>query len=317
MGFLFGGHMSVSLCCQYLISRQKRDGTTIYENIIDEKSLQLGQYKAGKYSEERIRDTYRHNVDEHIKIISTLVKDNIRSFRISSSLLPLFEFAGSIARNDQVLISKLSVLGELFRKYDIRVTTHPGQFTVLSSDRDEVVQNSIRELEYHAWMFDMMGLSQTPYNAINIHGGKANRSERLIDVIKTLPANVKNRLTLENDEKCYNVKQLIQIHEKCGVPVVLDSHHYNFNTDDFDYDDAYHVTISTWGEVKPLQHLSNTEPGMENGSFNERRSHSNFIHSINQHQLDALRSNTIDVDIEAKMKNLALLKFREEYGIVV
>jgi UV DNA damage endonuclease len=163
----------------------------------------------------------------------------------------------------------------------------------------------------------MMGLSQTPYNAINIHGGKADRSERLIDVIKTLPANVKNRLTLENDEKCYNVKQLLHIHEKCGVPIVLDSHHYNFGSNDLVYDDAYSATIRTWKQIKPLQHLSNTEPGMENGSFNEKRSHSNFIHYINQHQLDALRANTIDVDIEAKMKNIALLKFREEYGIFV
>jgi len=303
--------------CQFLFPRIKRDGTTIYENIIEEKSLQLGQYKAGKYSEERIRDTYRHNVEEHIKIFPNLLKDNIKSFRISSSLFPLFEFAGDIARNDQVLVGKLAVLGSLFRENGIRVTTHPGQFTVLSSDRDIVVQNSIRELEYHAWVFDMMGLSQTAYSAINIHGGKANRSERLIDVIKTLPANVKNRLTLENDEKCYNVKQLLQIHEKCGVPVVLDSHHYNFNSNDLTYDDAYLATIGTWGQIKPLQHLSNTEPGMENGSFNEKRSHSNFIHYVNQHQLDALRANAIDVDIEAKMKNIALLKFREDYGILV
>jgi len=301
--------MSLGICCQWLESRIKRDGTTIYENIIEEKSLQLGQYKAGKYSEERIRDTYRHNVDEHIKIIPTLAANNIHSFRISSSLFPLFEFAGGGARNDQILISKLGLLGELFRKHDIRVTTHPGQFTVLSSDRDTVVQNSIRELEYHAWVFDMMGLSQTPYNAINIHGGKSDRSERLIDVIKTLPANVKNRLTLENDEKCYNVKQLLQIHEKCGVPVVLDSHHYNFNSNDLIYDDAYIATLGTWGQIKPLQHLSNTEPGMENGSFNERRSHSSFIHYINQHQLDALRNDTIDVDLEAKMKNISLLRF--------
>jgi UV DNA damage endonuclease len=309
--------MATGLCCQWLKSREKRDGTTIYENIIEEKALQLGQYRAGKYSEERIRDTYRNNVEEHIKIFPSLLKDNIKSFRISSSLLPLFEFAGDIARNDEVLVRKLHLLGELFRKNDIRVTTHPGQFTVLSSDRDQVVMNSIKELEYHAWVFDCMGLSQTPYNAINIHGGKADRSSRLIEVIKTLPSNVKNRLTLENDEKCYNVKQLLQIYENTGVPVVLDSHHFSFGSNDLVYDDAFSATVGTWGQIKPLQHLSNTEPGMEGGSFNEKRSHSNFIHYINKHQLDALRNDTIDVDLEAKMKNIALLKFREDYGIFV
>jgi len=309
--------VATGLCCQYLISRNKRDGTTIYENIIDEKSLQLGQFKAGKYDATRIVNTYINNVEEHIKILPKLVEDNIRSFRISSSLFPLFEFNRELAISNEILLNRLTTLGKLFRENNIRVTTHPGQFTVLSSDRDEVVQNSIRELEYHAWIFDMMGFEQTPYYAINIHGGKADRSERLIDVIKTLPANVKNRLTLENDEKCYNVKQLLQIHEKCGVPIVLDSHHYNFNSNDLVYDDAHSATMLTWGQIKPLQHISNTEPGMENGSFNERRQHSNFLHYINSHQLDALRNDTIDVDIEAKMKNLALLKLRADYGIVV
>jgi UV DNA damage endonuclease len=308
--------MSLGICCQWLESRTKRDGTTIYENIIDEKSLQLGQYKAGKYDDKRIVNTYINNVEEHIKIVSKLNQNNIRSFRISSSLFPLFEFNRQLAVSSTILLNRLAILGKLFRESGIRVTTHPGQFTVLSSDRDEVVQNSIRELEYHAWVFDMMGFDETPYYAINIHGGKADRSERLIDVIKTLPANVKNRLTLENDEKCYNVKQLIQIHEKCGVPIVLDSHHYNFNSSDLVYDDAFSATKRTWGQIKPLQHISNTEPGMEGGSFNERRSHSNYIHSINSHQLHDLRNDEIDVDVEAKMKNLALLKLRQDYGIV-
>ena len=309
--------MSLGICCQWLESRTKRDGTTIYENIIEEKSLQLGQFKANKYDNARIVNTYINNVEEHIKILPRLVENNIRSFRISSSLFPLFEFNRQLAVTNETLISRLAVLGKLFKDNWIRVTTHPGQFTVLSSDRDEVVQNSIRELEYHAWIFDMMGFEQTPHYAINIHGGKANRSERLVDVVKGLTPSVKNRLTLENDEKCYNVKQLIEIHEKCGVPIVLDSHHYNFNSNDLSYDDAYRATLGTWGQIKPLQHLSNTEPGMEGGSFNERRSHSNLIHYINKHQLDALRANEIDVDIEAKMKNIALLRMRAEYGIVV
>lgn len=309
--------MAMGLCCQWLSEKIKRDGSTIYENIIEEKSLQLGAYKAGKYDEIRIRDTYRNNVQEHINLVPRLIENNIRSFRISSSLLPLFEFAGDIARNDKTLINSLSVLGKLFTENNIRVTTHPGQFTVLSSDKDSTVQNSIKELEYHAWMFDQMGLPETTYSAINIHGGKADRSERLIDVIKSLPLNVRNRLTLENDEKCYNVRELLHIHSQTGVPVVFDSHHYSFDSSDVDYDTAFSSTISTWGSIKPLQHLSNTERGLENGSFNERRSHSGFIHYINQHQLDALRNDQIDVDIEAKMKNIALLRMREEYGIIV
>jgi UV DNA damage endonuclease len=120
---------------------------------------------------------------------------------------------------------------------------------VLSSDSDSVVQNSIRELEYHAWVFDQMGFDQTPFYAINIHGGKSNRSERLVNVIQSLPSNVKNRLTLENDEKCYNVKSLLDISEHTGIPVVLDSHHYTFGVDDLEFADAFTATMATWGDT--------------------------------------------------------------------
>jgi UV DNA damage endonuclease len=310
-------YMSLAVCCQWLQGRVKRDGTTVYENIIDERTLQLGQYRSGKYDDQRIIDTYRHNVARHIELIPSLAENNIRSFRISSSIFPLFEFNRSLAITDQTLNNRLQVLGRLFKERGIRVTTHPGQFTVLSSDKDSVVQNSIRELEMHAWTFDAMGFEQTAYNAINIHGGKSDRSDKLIEVINSLPDNVRNRLTLENDEKCYNVKQLMAIHEKTGVPIVFDTHHFTFNDDDYDFDRAFDATSSSWGSVKPLQHLSNTEPGNEKAAFNLKRAHSNYIHYIPARQLQAARNNTLDIDVEAKYKNLAVIKMRSDFAIEV
>jgi UV DNA damage endonuclease len=307
--------MSLGICCQWLESRTKRDGTIVYENIINEKLLQLGAYKDGKYDRTRILDTYRGNVKEILRIIPRLIEHNIKSFRLSSSLFPLYEFCGDIARNDEQVKNDLATAGRLFKAAGIRVTCHPGQFTVISSDKDSVVQNSIKELEYHAWVFDMMGFDQTPYYAINIHGGKSDRSERIVDVFSTLPANVKNRLTLENDEKCYNVSQLLEISNKTGIPIVLDSHHYRFNDNDIDFDSAFSECCKTWGTVTPLQHISNTEAGKENGSFNERRSHSDYITSVPELQLLAVRENKIDLDVEAKMKNFALLKMRKEFEI--
>jgi UV DNA damage endonuclease len=309
--------MALAVCCQWLNEFTKRNGTKYVDNIIDEKSLQLGFFKAGKYSEQRIIDTYRNNVQTHIDFFPTLIKNNIKSFRISSSIFPLFEFAGHLAKGDTVLIDKLNSLGKLFIDNGIRVTTHPGQFTIINSDTDRIIQNSIRELQYHAWVFDMMGLDNSPFYAINIHGGKRGNQEKLIEVTNTLPDNVKKRLTFENDERCYNVKQLLQVHEKTGVPVVFDSHHYTFNVDDLALSDAFSQTIKTWGNTKPLQHISNTEAGMESGSFSERRAHSAYIRYVPELQLEAARNDTVDIDVEAKMKNLALLKMREDYGIPV
>ena len=308
--------MSLGLCCQWVEPRTKRDGTIVYENIINEKLLQLGAYKDGKYDRTRILDTYRGNVKEILRVIPLLVEHNIKSFRLTSSLFPLYEFCGDIARNDEQITTDLALAGRLFRESGIRVTCHPGQFCVISSDSDKVVENSINELAYHAWMFDLMGFPTNNYYSINIHGGKANRSERLIEVIKTLPENIKTRLTLENDEKCYNVKSLLDISEHTGIPVVFDSHHYTFGVDDLEFADAFTATMATWGSTKPLQHISNTEIGMENAAYNQKRAHSQMIRYINPLQLEAIRGNVVDVDVEAKLKNIALLKMREDFGII-
>ena len=309
--------MSLSVCCQWIEPRTKRDGTVVYENVIDEKLLQLGAYKNGKYSRERVLETYRGNVKEVLRTIPYLVQNNIKSFRLSSSLFPLYEFCGEIARSDSVIQQDLKTAGQLFLQHNIRVTCHPGQFCVISSDKQSVIDNSIKELEYHAYIFDSMGLPATPYYAINIHGGKGDRSEKIIEVYQTLPENIKNRLTLENDEKCYNVTDLLSIHRATKCPIVLDTHHWSFDCSDMGLDQAISETIKTWGNVKPLQHLSNTEPGLENSSYTQRRAHSQYIHYIPEQQLSLIKDNCVDVDIEAKAKNLAIFKMREDFNVEV
>ena len=307
--------MSLGLCCQFIEPVHKRTGNVVYKNIIEEKTLQLGAFKAGKYPLSRIRSTYHHNVDQHIKLIPKLIKLNIHSFRLSSSLFPLWDQNSQMIKDDDILVSKLGKLGKLFADNSIRVTTHPGQFTVISSDNPNVVKNSITELEYHAWVFDAMDLPLSSYAAINIHGGKANRSNAIVSVYKSLPDNIRLRLTLENDEKCYSVHQLLDVHDRCGVPVVFDSHHFTFNTSNMSFAQAFDDTRSTWGKIKPLQHISNTEPGFENAAFNHKRAHSQYIHRIPDMQLEAMQADTIDVDVEAKHKNLALLDMRSKFNI--
>lgn len=238
--------MSLTVCCQWLEPRTKRDGSIVYENSIEEKLLQLGAFRKGKYTEEQIRQTYLNNVNELLKLVPKLNAANIKSFRMSSNVLPLFEFCEEIAKNSVELLSKFKLLGDMFKKSDIRVSCHPGQFAVISSDSDSVIANAIKELNYHAWMFDQMGFDSTPYYAINIHGGKRGNIERAIGTINCLPETTRKRLTLENDESSYSVPELIKIHEKTGTPIVWDSHHHTFNTGDMDISTACIETMKTW-----------------------------------------------------------------------
>jgi UV DNA damage endonuclease len=309
--------MSLGLCCQFLESRTKRDGTIVHENAIDERSLQLGRYKSGAYTNEYIRDLFRHNADQIIKLVPKLAELNIKSFRLSSTFLTLFDLVSEIPKGDDVLKAKLRVAGDLFKKHGIRVTTHPGQYTVLSSDSDAIINKSIIDLAYHAWVFDQMGFDCTPYYAINIHGGKSDRANKLIETIKRLPQNIGGRLTLENDESAYSLLELLPVHKATGVPLVWDSHHFTFNDDNLKMEDAYTLSMETWSKtgIKPLQHISNTTPGLEKAKFMDKRKHSDFIHYVPECQLAGIKQNLIDIDVEAKMKNLALLKMRKDFDI--
>jgi len=300
--------MSLGVCCQWLESYTKRDGSVVYENSINERSLQLGRFQKSFYSKTYIRDVYINNINQIIKLVPKLVASNIKLFRLSSNLFSLFEYNKDMLYDDEQINYLLAKAGKAFIDAGIRVTTHPDQFVVLSSDNYKTVDNAIKELSHHAWVFDKMGFPVSRNAAINIHGGKSDRLEQLVSVVRSLPDNVRNRLTFENDESCYNIVDLLKVHSVTGVPIVWDSHHHTFNNGDLSLDDAFNLSVYTWNYsgCKPLQHLSNTTPGLENGNFTERRKHSDYIHYIPDCQREGLLVDVIDVDVEAKMKNLAV-----------
>ena len=310
-------NMTIGVCCHWLEEVTKPKGKKEIVNVFDEKTLQLGRFQQGKYTNELIKSTYLHNVTRLAKMMPKINDAGYKLFRISSAMFPLADQVDRQLWDNPEVISQLKVAGDYIKNNGMRVTTHPGQFCVLSSDSDSVVAKSFVELNIHGWMFDAMGLDQTPFYAINIHGGKANRSSRLIEQIKSLPNNVRNRLTLENDESSYNVIDLLSVYKETFVPIVFDSHHHTFNQGDLTMEDAYEVSAETWPKsIKPLQHLSNTEPSLINGSFQDKRKHSDMIHYVPGVQLTGLIDNTVDVEIEAKMKNISTEQMKKQFSII-
>jgi len=309
--------MSTGVCCHWLEEKTKpRSGKKELVNIFDERTLQLGRYRQGKYSSEAIKETYVHNVRRLSEMLPFMHRRGVKLFRISSAMFPLADQVDRILWDNPEVEKHLKVAGEYIRKHGIRVSTHPGQFCVLSSDSDAVVEKAFVELGIHGWMFDTMGLDHSPFYAINIHGGKANRSSRLIEQIKSLPDNTRKRLTLENDESSYSVIDLLSVYKETGIPIVFDSHHHTFKPDDLTMEDAFAASSETWPKgVKPLQHLSNTEPSLVNGNFMDRRKHSDMIHYIPDIQLAGLRDDTIDVEVEAKMKNVSVFEMMKKFSI--
>jgi UV DNA damage endonuclease len=234
---------------------------------------------------------------------------------MSSNLFPLFDLVSEEIKNDQTLLSTLASIGSFVMQNNMRVTFHPDQYCVLSSDSDSVIANSIKILEYHAWAMDTMSLPLSPFYAINVHGGKRGNTHKLISSIESLPANIRSRLTLENDESCYSAKKLFEVYQAVGTPIVFDSHHHTFNDGEMSAEDAFYMSCETWGKVKPITHLSNTEPGKEKDSFMNRRKHSDYVHYIPTWQLQANNADMIDIDFEFKMKNLAIFKAKKDFNI--
>jgi UV DNA damage endonuclease len=300
--------MTLGLCCHWVDERG--------ENIFRCPELKFSSWRTGKYSEQHVRDLYLRNIDTHIKNLPILVSAGLRHFRLTSTLFTLTDQVPRHWWDNDLIRTKLACLGKLIVDAGLRCTFHPGQFVVLSSDTDRVVEASVVELELHAWIFDAMGMPRTPFSCINVHGGKSNRSERLIEVVQSLSPAVRSRLTFENDESSYSVADLLRVHVKTGVPVVFDVHHHTFNDSGVSMSLAHSATLDTWPRgIRPVQHLANTEPGLENSSFSDRRKHSQYIHSIPEPQLTSLRENTIDVEIEAKQKNLALFKLSHDFSV--
>ena len=305
----------LGLCCQYLESKLKRNGQTEFINVVDETGLQYGQFLKNKYSSKQIEETWINNALGLFDIIKRVNQEGIKLFRVSSNLFPLYDSVTENLRSCQTVKDILKETGKYILQNQMRVTSHPDQFVVLSSNKEDVIATSVRLLDYHAWIFDQMELPVSTYYAINIHGGTKGNSKLLINSINNLRPSTKGRLTLENDERSYNVQELYQVYQETGVPICWDSHHHTFNDAGLSLDEGLALAKQTWSDVKPVTHLSNTDPSLVNGSFTERRKHSDFVHYIPDCQLNGNNNGEIDVEFEFKMKNLAIFKAVKDFNL--
>ena len=257
------------------------------------------------------------NCRDLIEIIKWNHQNGINFFRMTSGLFPWYsEYKLSDMPHANRIKPLLEGAGNLATKYGQRITTHPGPFNVLPSPTDSVVQNTINELTDHAEVFDLMGLSQTPYNKINIHcngvyGDKITAMDRFCKNFDRLPQSAQNRLTVENDDKAsmYSVTDLMYIHERIGIPIVFDYHHHKFCTGGLTEEEALKLAVSTWGDIKPVVHYSESKSLHEENDKIKPQAHSDYISEyINTYGLD------VDIMIEAKKKELTLAQYKNVHA---
>ena len=252
------------------------------------------------------------NCRDLVEIIKWNHQNGINFFRLSSGMFPwASEYNLTEMPHYNRIKNLLAGAGHLAKKYNQRITSHPGPFNVLVSPKENVVQNTITDLTTHGEVFDLMGLSRTPYNKLNIHcngvyGDKIAAMDRFCKNFERLPESVQTRLTVENDDKAsmYSVKDLMYIHERIGIPIVFDYHHHKFCTGDLSEEEALKLAASTWGDIKPVVHYSESKSLHESNDKLKPQAHSDYISSVpNTYGLD------VDIMVEAKAKELSILEY--------
>ena len=253
------------------------------------------------------------NVKDLQKILEWNVKNKISFFRVSSDVFPWASHYDlySLPQFEEIK-STLSYIAKYVKRHNIRLTFHPGPYNVLTSPKESVVKNTINDLKNHAEVCDMLDLSFSTFNKINIHcngvyGDKKSAMDRFCLNFETLPESVKTRLTVENDDKpsMYSVKDLIYIHEKTGIPIVFDFHHHKFCDGGLSEKDALDLAVSTWPKsIKPVVHYSESKSVHESNSLIKPQAHSDYIK-----HLPETYGHDLDIMIEAKAKELAIIPF--------
>ena len=253
------------------------------------------------------------NVADLERIIDWNEQNGIKMYRMSSEMFPWateYEFTELKDWNEiQKILQRCGAKATMYKQ---RLSFHPGPFNVLVSPKENVVLNTIKDLEVHGRIMDAMELSKTPYNKINIHcngvyGDKIAAMDRFCENFDKLSNSVKSRLTIENDDKAsmYSVKDLMYIHNKIKIPIVFDYHHHSFNTGDMSEESALKLAITTWPEnIIPAVHYSESKALHENNTKLKPQAHSDYINAIpNTYDMG------VDIMVEAKQKDLAILKF--------
>ncbi len=257
-----------------------------------------------------------HNTKNILPILKWNRANNIEVFRLTSCLLPWgSEYEIEDLPDFQKIKQNLEAAGNYAKENNIRLSFHPGPFNILTSPKPHVVNSSIIDLRMHGKLMDLMGMPRNRWAKINIHigatyGDKQSAIDRWCKNYDLLPDNVKCRITLENDDKAsmYSAKDLYQVYERLGVPIVFDYHHHKFCTGDQTEEEALKLAASTWGDVRPTCHYSESK-ALNEGLNVKPQAHSDYIfQEVKDYGLD------LDVVFEAKAKEQAILKYREIYG---
>jgi len=303
--------IQLGLCCMNTILQSRKPP------IMSSRSVILKTLETKGF--EPLREKIIQNLKDTLVMIDWNEQNGIKVFRLSSDLFPHKSNYRAQSYSYDFALDLLKEIGAKARSYNQRITFHPGQYNVIGTPREEVLENTIRDLTYHTEVLDLMEMNQD--SVIVIHGGgvyknKPETIDRWCKQFYRLPKNVQKRIVLENCEKNFSIIDCIEVSKRIGVPVVFDTHHYEcyklLHKDEKFEDPGYYMPfiLESWKkrDIKPKFHIS------EQGS-GKIGHHSDFIETIPDYLLEIPEKYNVNIDImiEAKMKEQAIFELYNKY----
>lgn len=261
----------------------------------------------GTLAQRQALDTlYEDNLFRLSRAFSFCLEHGIRLYRLTSHLFPFADEPLGRA----VLVTyedRLATLGRYATENGLRLVLHPDQFVVLNSDVDQVISNSIKILEMHGLVFDLLQQPRSAWATITLHGGKGDRAARLVAVVRELPDAIVSRLAFENDERAYSAYEILEVCREASVPMVFDAHHHvvHEGIDSYEHPSIAEVLAAareTWPDPAwQVVHISN---GRER--FRDPR-HNDFVYVM-----PSAFSRAPWIEVEAKRKEVAIDALRAQ-----
>jgi UV DNA damage endonuclease len=304
-------NIQLGLCCM------NTKLSTLKPPIMSSRSVTLKTLETKGF--QPLKEKIIQNLKDTLTLIEWNEKNGIKVFRLSSELFPHKSNKKAMDYTFDFAIELLKEIGALAKKYNQRLTFHPGQYNVIGTNNPEMLQNTICDLKYHADVLDLMEMDSN--SVIVIHGGgvygdKKKTIDRWCHHFSLLPENVQKRIVLENCEKNFSIEDCLEVANRINIPVVFDTHHFEcykilHPNEIFQEPDIYiHAILETWWkrDIKPKFHVSEQGTG-------KTGHHSDFIETIPDYLLeipDKFNCN-IDIMIEAKLKEQAIFKLYNKY----
>ncbi|KAL7413614.1 UV-endonuclease UvdE-domain-containing protein, partial [Mrakia frigida] len=282
-------------------------------SVFTSRTMRLATFES-ETGQQKLHDLTEQNTKDLCEILQWNADNNIFLFRLSSEMFPFASHPvhGYSLSTLPKAMANLAEAGRIAKKYSMRITAHPGQWTQLASPRQKVIDSAIKELVYHCEMMDAMSCGKDSIMVIHM-GGVYDDKEATLErfkenYVKLVPEHVKARLVLENDEICYNVAELLPICQLLDIPLVLDYHHDWINPSPLPPALMMPDILATWSRkgIRCKQHLSEARLGAR--TLPERRGHSDRCEEMGL-------PDDVDLMIEAKDKEQAVLHLYNVYSL--